>query len=83
MATFYTPPVYQGQFIEVSYAGVMKGLVMRVFDRSDRSQYFRLAKWTPSLEQWWDSSGPQNAPPPSVRFGKKLSQREVDSLFDD
>lgn len=77
MATFHVPPQNQGQIIETSFAPSADGLVMRVFDRSDGSEYFRLAKWTAKLERWFESVGPWNEEPPSVRWGKKLTKAQA------
>lgn len=66
--TFYTPPVYQGQIVEVSYAIVEDGVIERVYDRGDRTESYALAAWTPALEDWANNEGPWNTPPPSANW---------------
>jgi len=79
---FHTPPKNQGQTVEVSYAGVAAGIIMRVHDRSDRSTSYYLARWTNKLDRWWDAVGPWNAEPPT-KFGRRLSEKEVARLDPD
>lgn len=83
MTTFHIPLQNQGQIVEVSYAMVEEGIVMRVYDRSDKSEYFRLATWTARLEKWADSVGPQNDEPPTKQWSGKLSAARVARLLDD
>lgn len=77
---FITPPENQGQIVEVSYGAHEEGVVMRVTDHSDRSDYYRLAHWTEKLGRWWDSRGPQNEEPPYGRFGKKLTPTQIQRI---
>jgi hypothetical protein len=63
-----TPPRNQGQIVTVSYACTPEGVWERTYDASDRSQAVRFARWTPKLERWAESSGPQNSVPPPARW---------------
>ena len=73
--TFYVPPIYQGQIVEVSYALTPIGVVEKIHDRSDRTTSYRIAPWTPALQRWSESKGPWNAVPPKARW-RNLTARE-------
>lgn len=73
---FITPPQNQGQIVDVSYAETPHGIIMRVFDRSDRTTYYKKTPWTKKLLAWSVSSGPQNEEPPTARWFK-VSEAEV------
>lgn len=83
MAKFIVPPENQGQIVEVSYAETPSGIIMRVYDRSDRSEYFRRTPWTDRLIRWSESHGPQNAEPPCRKWSKKLTMKQVEAWLDD
>lgn len=73
--TYYTPPVNQGQIVEVSYAGAGDaGLVERSTDRSNRSVTYRIAGWSSRLIRWWNKEGPWNTRPPPARWSKVTAE---------
>lgn len=67
---FITPPENQGQIVVISYALTPDGIIQRVYDRADHSEAYYATPWTPSLERWAESSGPQNSAPPTKRWKK-------------
>jgi hypothetical protein len=79
---FIVPPENGGQIVEVSFAEAPEGVWMRVEDRSDRSIYYKLARWTTRLRRWSDSVGPQNREPPTARWGRALSERDFLRITD-
>lgn len=75
---FITPPRNQGQIVEVAYMLRPEGVVMLVYDSSDKSAYYHIAPWTNALYRWAESSGPQNTPPPGGRWGKELTRAQLE-----
>lgn len=67
---FVTPPQNQGQIVVVSYALTPEGIIQRVYDLSDHSEAYYATPWTPRLERWADSFGPENSAPPTTRWKK-------------
>ena len=80
---FHTPPRNRGQIVEVSYAETGAGLVMRVVDRSDRSEYYKITPWTTKLQTWAMRTGPQNENPPTRRWSKKLTEGQMLRIVDE
>lgn len=82
MAKFHIPPEYQGQMVEVSFAEVYEGIVMRVYDRSDRSESYYITPWTQRLVNWSERVGSWNSPPP-VAAGRwrKLSDSAAERML--
>ena len=67
---FTTPRRNQGQIVEVSYAVHKEGLIESVYDSSDRTCSYGIAKWTKKLDDWFEEYGLDSPPPASTIFKK-------------
>lgn len=75
--TFHTPPKNQGQIVEVSYALIDGGIVIRkTHDRSNgKTEYAESAVLTSDEGDYWNVS-------PANKRWRKLSPREVAYMFE-
>jgi hypothetical protein len=62
----------QGQIVELSYAVHKEGLIQRVYDSSDRTQYYAIAKWTKKLDDWYEENGIHDRSPPRATIFRRI-----------
>jgi len=57
-----TPDVCQGQIVEYSYAGTADSVLMRIYDRSDMTTLFYVARLTDDDWEWYEAWEPWEEP---------------------
>jgi hypothetical protein len=61
---FKTPPDCQGQIVTYSYACLEDCIIRRIYDASDMSTCYQVAKINPEDWDWYESYDQVNGSPP-------------------